>query len=111
MDRKPRSRNGVFSTILKSGWAQIPKKHIAFRGGEDGCYTDKNIMIVTDGVGSWNDKGINPGLYAKDLCIEIMKACYDAPSQPLKLSLKEAVGKSNNRFQGSATLIFALRDI
>ena len=54
------------------------------------------MMIVTDGVGSWYPrKGIDAGIFAKDLCGEIMKTFYEFPVIPLKNCLRLAVDKSS----------------
>ena len=37
------------------------------RGGEDALYADKDLLIVSDGVGGWADRGINPGNWARAL--------------------------------------------
>jgi len=54
----------------------IPHVSKRDKGGEDSYYvSDKyikfyyiSILVVADGVGGWNTKGIDPGLYSKELC-------------------------------------------
>ena len=41
------------------------------KGGEDAyCITD-TLIAVADGVGGWADRGIDPGLFSKQLCRDI----------------------------------------
>lgn len=37
------------------------------KGGEDAVFVSKNVLVVADGVGSWKDWGVDPGIYSKKL--------------------------------------------
>jgi protein phosphatase PTC7 len=46
----------------------IPHKDKAYKGGEDAFYISDSLLVVADGVGGWAKKGIDPGLFSKELC-------------------------------------------
>ena len=48
------------------GAQQAGKK--AHRGGEDAWICSDSLVAVADGVGGWNKKGVNPGIFARELC-------------------------------------------
>jgi hypothetical protein len=59
------------------------------KGGEDAWFvrvTDKGggEMYVADGVGGFNEQGVDPGLYARVLCFEAAKAQEAMARNPLK---------------------------
>lgn len=43
----------------------IPHPDKAFRGGEDAWAAQSDLLIVADGVGGWEDIGVDSGLYSK----------------------------------------------
>ena len=45
----------------------IPHPDKVAKGGEDAYYTNDHFLAVADGVGGWNDRGVDPGLYSKKL--------------------------------------------
>ena len=45
----------------------IPHPEKAYKGGEDACFCNNQLLCVTDGVGGWADHGVDPGLYSKEL--------------------------------------------
>ena len=58
------------------------------KGGEDAWFVrvGKNgggEMYVADGVGGFNEQGVDPGLYARVLCYEAAKAKDAASRNPL----------------------------
>ncbi len=48
----------------------IPHPQKIDKGGEDAYFMSKQMLVVADGVGGWNNHGIDPGLYSKFLCAE-----------------------------------------
>ncbi len=38
----------------------IPHPDKAYRGGEDAYYSSERLLVVADGVGGWNNQGIDP---------------------------------------------------
>lgn len=47
------------------GVRNIPHPDKAFRGGEDAWVAQSDLLIVADGVGGWEDIGVDSGLYSK----------------------------------------------
>jgi len=45
----------------------IPHPEKAYKGGEDACFCNNQLLCVADGVGGWADHGVDPGLYSKEL--------------------------------------------
>jgi protein phosphatase PTC7 len=43
------------------------------KGGEDALSAHKQLLIIADGVGEWNNRGIDPGLYSKELVKNVSK--------------------------------------
>ena len=50
-----------------------PHDDKVFKGGEDGFAASKTLLVVADGVGGWARKGVDPGLFAKQLCKDIQR--------------------------------------
>lgn len=49
----------------------IPHDDKVHKGGEDALTVSPTLMAVADGVGGWADKGVDPGLFSKQLCKDI----------------------------------------
>ena len=47
------------------GVCNIPHDKKVHKGGEDGYTVSPQLIAVADGVGSWANKGVDPGLFAK----------------------------------------------
>ena len=56
---------------FKYGSSNIPHFDKRDRGGEDAWLAKQDILAVADGVGSWANKGIDPGLFSKQLVSNI----------------------------------------
>eukprot|EP00347_Sterkiella_histriomuscorum_P017594 403348740 len=52
----------------------IDKRH---RGGEDAWIFTSNLLAVADGVGGWNSKGVDPGIFARELCSHVQTIFFD----------------------------------
>ncbi|KAJ4966063.1 hypothetical protein NE237_017912 [Protea cynaroides] len=63
--REMASSRGVL--FLSSGTAMLPHPSKALTGGEDAFFVAHNWLGVADGVGQWSLKGINAGIYAREL--------------------------------------------
>jgi protein phosphatase PTC7 len=61
------------------GESKIPHPEKAYKGGEDACFADDNIIVVADGVGGWADRGVDPSLYSNKLCQLIRDNFYRNP--------------------------------
>lgn len=46
----------------------IPHYKKRARGGEDGFILSEELIACADGVGGWARKGVDPGIFAKELC-------------------------------------------
>lgn len=46
----------------------IPHPDKVAKGGEDAYYVNSNLLAVADGVGGWNNQGVDPSLYSRTLC-------------------------------------------
>lgn len=57
---------------LSSGFCNIPHHEKAYRGGEDAWICTDSLVAVADGVGGWNKKGVNPGIFARELCANVL---------------------------------------
>lgn len=49
----------------------IPHPEKEYKGGEDAVLAKDNILVIADGVGGWNEMGIDSGKYSKNLCVII----------------------------------------
>lgn len=84
-----------------------PKFEKRFKGGEDALVISKDsrFLSVCDGVGGWNDVGVDPGLFSKYLCVT-MGELYDVdPKMTLKNILVEAVKKNPHKGSSTAVLV------
>ena len=93
---------------FRAGFHQIPHAAKVAKGGEDACFVDDELLMVNDGVGGWNRQGVDPGLFARELCQNIRTVCKLRGSKSLKQNLTDAVSKTKNI--GSCTSIFAMID-
>lgn len=57
---------------MNSGFANIPHYKKRHRGGEDAWISADKMIAVADGVGGWNNKGVDPGIYARELCRRVL---------------------------------------
>jgi len=84
----------------------IPHPEKAHRGGEDAYFANNYVLAVADGVGGWNNYGIDPAEYARTLCrlVGILLKNDDAKyhNNP-KAIIKEAAYRNVNK--GSATFV------
>ena len=53
---------------FKFGGYNIPRLDKTSSGGEDFFCVNKKLISIVDGVGGWNEIGINPGIYSHCLC-------------------------------------------
>ena len=94
--------------------ANIPHYKKRERGGEDGWISSENMIAVADGVGGWNNRGVDPGIFTRELC-GLVLARYRQwltskrrwqmdPWELLVESIKEA------RARGTCTFVLALLD-
>ena len=81
----------------------------ADRGGEDALFTSDeiNALGVSDGVGSWYSRGVDPGIYARELMRLTEVAIQAGKLDPVQ-ALRQAYAANKER--GTATACVALLD-
>ena len=94
------------SLSLHCGTANRPHPHKAAKGGEDAVFADAatGVLGVADGVGSWARKGIDAGLYSKELLARTATAMRRDAVGPMS-ALTEAYEETSAL--GSATAVVA----
>ncbi len=83
------------------GVTSLPHIDKRQKGGEDAHCENDRLLAVADGVGGWNDVGVDPSLYSKDLCSNIMKQHESDPSKDLLQVFITAC--KNTKYRGSST--------
>ena len=88
------------------GGKMIPHPEKTAKGGEDAYYASKHVLAVADGVGGWNEVGVDPALYSRKLCKNIEGIIASNPTGLLK-DPKTIITKAwmDNTEQGSSTLV------
>ena len=94
---------------LATGDRPAPEK--AHRGGEDANYSDPFVIAVADGVGGWNNQGVDPSKYSRKLMVNIEEALRNDRNRyqrdPKALGVYAG---DNNKETGSSTLVIATID-
>lgn len=66
-----------FNTKIKyrfnTGIVKIPHESKKEKGGEDAFAIHDGMISVADGVGGWNESGVDPSKYSNELCNNIKK--------------------------------------
>jgi protein phosphatase PTC7 len=70
---KNTTSSNLHNMIFNYGISCLPHRDKRHKGGEDSYCSDDNLIAVADGVGGWNEVGVDPALYSKDLCNDILK--------------------------------------
>lgn len=63
----PRQCSGKYELYFGTGVRVRPHPEKVHKGGEDACFVQSRSLGVFDGVGSWAERGVDPGLYSKEL--------------------------------------------
>ncbi|GMP39062.1 hypothetical protein CsSME_00010049 [Camellia sinensis var. sinensis] len=96
--------------ILSSGAYLLPHPSKASTGGEDAYFiVGQNWLGVADGVGSWSEEGIDPGIYSRELmenCRKIVSECNSVPHPEEVISESALEAES----PGSSTILVAYFD-
>ena len=71
------SSPALMKNTLFAGVSNIPHPNKAYKGGEDSFVVTNNLVAVADGVGGWNKKDIDPGLFSSELCKHVRNAFLD----------------------------------
>jgi protein phosphatase PTC7 len=96
--------------VFKCGVKQIPHPEKAYKGGEDAYVMSDQVIAVADGVGGWNEVGVDPALFSRELCRNVWDEISQRRNRPkfclnLKEILVEAVKKIKSK--GSSTFVMA----
>lgn len=91
--------------------ANIPFPQKKDKGGEDAWYKNDYLLSVADGVGGWNNQGVDPAKYSRKLEVNVRD--YFARNEHKyrrypKLLMK--IAADNNRETGSSTFIIVTID-
>ena len=85
----------------------IPHDQKKHRGGEDSADSHHRMLVISDGVGSWATRGINPGLFSRLLTRSILEEVSSGAGS--NKSAKELLAIGCNRaglmHQGTATVV------
>jgi len=88
------SRSGYFFTY---GVTSLPHTDKRSKGGEDSnCHND-NLIAVADGVGGWNEIGVDPSAYSRELCSNILSEYNSNPKNKTEEIFINACQKTKNR--------------
>ena len=102
------SDGGVSSRYFRYGAKNIPHITKVDKGGEDAWVASHNLLVVADGVGGWANRGIDSGLFSKQLVANIKTNFDKNEAQELKKVLHESVKGNPNT--GSSTCVLAKFD-
>lgn len=102
------------------GFFSLPHPHKMKKGGEDANFvsSDYRVIAVADGVGGWNDVGVDPGQYSKALMEGVKLYCaYNIDPEPEKFSqiydpmtIMDAGYKFASKIVGSSTCCVCVLD-
>ena len=95
---------------FKGGVANIPHDDKVYKGGEDAWTASPRLIAVADGVGGWATKGVDPGLFSKQLTKDIQRLFDESNAEGAKkLTLKEVLIEAVklNKNTGSSTAVLA----
>ena len=96
---------------MASGSSNIPHYKKIKTGGEDSFLVCEDLLMVADGVGGWAGKGIDPGVFSRELRDHIKEEYFkrkewNIDESEIKSSLIEAVKRTKST--GSSTIVLLL---
>jgi protein phosphatase PTC7 len=56
------------NTIISFRISMIPHYKKKAKGGEDAAVLTDRLLALADGVGGWAESGIDPAIFARNLC-------------------------------------------
>lgn len=83
----------------------LPHTEKRSKGGEDSHSLNSEILSVADGVGGWNEVGVDPSLYSRALCENIMSEFVKNPSLPVKKIFVSACKKVKHKGSSTCTIV------
>ena len=101
---------------FRYGATNIPHDDKIDKGGEDAWLAQSDLLIVADGVGGWADQGVDPGLFSKQLVVDL-EALHDfhlhqepGKRETIKQELKDAVEVGVQQNMGTCTVVIVKFD-
>jgi protein phosphatase PTC7 len=98
---------------MLSGSCYLPHPDKVATGGEDAHFicADEQVIGVADGVGGWKKRGVDAGVYARELVFNLVRRIKKKPKRSLNplMVLKKAHSKTNAKGSSTACII-ALND-
>lgn len=111
--------SSIVEVSLKTAAFSVPHIKKVKKGGEDAFKFDDSIIIVADGVGGWNNKGIDPALFSKTL-VENIHSEFSRTKKTLFIekdlnssirnNLQKAIDKTSS-IEGSSTISLIVFDL
>lgn len=96
---------------FKVATAEKPAPEKQDKGGEDANFSNEHCIAVADGVGGWNEQGIDPSRYSRRLMKELSSALYmdtqKYTEDPKQLAV---IAASRNKEIGTSTLVIVTLD-
>ena len=101
-------------SYFHAAYANIPEKSKAHRGGEDAWILEDHLLAVADGVGGWNNKGVDPGIFAREISVHVSQIFQEKRASGRKIfeiSLKEILVEAVVRTKAKGTSTFVMASI
>ena len=64
---------GVPDTFFQSKTIIIPKDDSILKGGEDSADSSDGLLTVADGVGGWAARGIDSGIFSREVTKNVLQ--------------------------------------
>ena len=68
----------------------------------------RELVAVADGVGGWNRKGVDPGIFARELCGHVWAGYRQQVADKQTISLKQLLIDSVAKTKATGTSTFAM---
>lgn len=94
---------------FRFGSSNIPHFQKRYKGGEDAWLAQEDLLVVADGVGGWEEHGIDSGKFSKQLVRNVREVYEASPFKELKQILIDSVRKTDEI--GSSTIVMAKFDM
>lgn len=101
LDFNKTSKSKFSDLVFDYGATSLPHIEKRSKGGEDAHIVDSKIIIVADGVGGWNEVGVDPSKYSKELTQNILSEYKKSPNSKILDIFVNACKSVKNR--GSST--------
>ena len=79
---------------IRHGFCMIPHLKKISRGGEDAIRVLNNLVVIADGVGGWNVKGVDPSLFSRQLVNNVVDSFLNEEKELKKTKIN--INNNNN---------------